>query len=99
MNSITNLPVKISKNASHSDITILNNRIIIVWDEISKDGTGIFTAQSMDKGATWSMPLRLSVNGTNATHPRIVASDHNALILWTEKQSKQASQWAMTWLD
>ena len=99
VNSMTNSPVKITKNATHSDIAILDNRVIVVWDEMSKDGTGIFSAESIDKGATWSMPRRLSANGTNSTHPRIVANKNNALVLWTEKQSKQANQWAMTWLE
>ncbi|MDD5227530.1 MAG: sialidase family protein [Methylococcales bacterium] len=99
VNSITNSPVKIGRNATHSDIAILENRVVVVWDEMSVEGTGIFTAQSVDKGATWSTPRRLSANSTNSTHPRIVASENNALILWTEKQPKQSNQWAMTWLN
>lgn len=99
VNSITSLPVKISKNATHSDIAVLDNHVIVVWDEMSKDGTGIFSTESTDKGATWSTPRRLSANRKNSTHPRIVASGNNALVLWTEKQPKQASQWAMTWLE
>lgn len=99
VNSITNSPVKISRNATHSDIAVLENRVIVVWDEMSKDGTGIFFAESIDKGTTWTTPRRLSGNGTNSTHPRIVASENNVLIVWTEKQPKQASQWAMTWLE
>jgi hypothetical protein len=99
VNSISKIPVKIGKNAIHSDIAILKNRLILVWDEISKDGTGIFTAESVDKGASWSTPRRLSINGRTATHPRIVTSENNALILWTEKQPKQSSQWAMKWLE
>lgn len=98
-NSITNTPVKISKNATHSDIAILEHRIVVVWDEMSSEGTGILVAESTDKGATWSTPRRLSAVGTTSTHPRIVASENNALILWTEKQPKQTSQWAMTWLE
>jgi len=97
--SNTDTPVKIGKNATHSDIAVLDNRVVIVWDEISVEGTGIFTAQSIDKSASWSAPRRLSAIGTNATHPRIVSNKNNALILWTEKQPKQTSQWAMTWLD
>ncbi len=93
-----NMPVKISKNAAHSDIAVLENRVVIVWDEIGTEGTGIFTAQSIDNGASWSAPRRLSTTGTNAIHPRIVSSGNNALILWTEKQPKQSSQWVMTWL-
>ncbi len=99
MNSITQRPIKISKNATHSDIALLENRVVVVWDEMSKDGTGIFLAESMDKGATWTVSHRLSANGVNSTHPRIVTTENNALILWTEKQPKHPNQLAMTWLD
>ncbi len=99
LNSITNTPVKVGKKATHSDIAVLENRLVVVWDEMTKEGTGIFSAQSFDKGKTWSSPQRLSANGTNSTHPRIVATENNALILWTEKQSKQANQLKMTWLE
>jgi hypothetical protein len=99
VNSLSKTPVKIGKNATHSDLAIFENRVILVWDEMSKDGTGIFTAQSIDKGANWSTPRRLSENGTTATHPRIVVGENNALVLWTQKQPKQLSQWAMTWLE
>lgn len=99
VNSITNFPVKIRQNATHSDIAVLKNRVIVVWDEMSKDGTGIFSSESTDKGTSWSTPCRLSANSTNSTHPRIVTNENNALIFWTEKQPKQANQWAMTWLE
>jgi hypothetical protein len=99
MNSVTNLLVKIGKNATHSDIAVLENRVVVVWDEMIAEGTGIFSAQSIDKGTTWSMPRRLSANGTNSTHPRIIVNENNVLIFWTEKQPKQSSQWTMTWLD
>ena len=99
VNSDNQSPVKISKNATHSDIAILENRVIMVWDEMSAEGTGIFSAQSIDKGLTWSTSHRLSANGIKATHPRILSVENHALVFWTEKQSKQSSQWAMSWLD
>lgn len=99
VNSILKKPVKIGKNATHSDIAIFKNRLILVWDEMSKDGTGVFVSESTDKGQSWSTPRRLSELGTKATHPRIVASDENALVVWTEKKQKQSSQWQMSWLD
>jgi hypothetical protein len=99
VNSLSKTPVKIGKNATHSDMAILENRVILVWDEMSKDGTGIFVAESSDKGASWSTPRRISTTSTSSTHPRIVASENNAVVLWTEKQPKQSTQWAMTWLD
>jgi hypothetical protein len=92
VNSLTNAPVKISKNATHSDITVLENRVVMVWDEMSKEGTGIFSAQSSDNGQTWSTAHRLSSMGANSTHPRIITTENSALILWTEKSPKQPAQ-------
>lgn len=99
VNSLSKTPVKIGKNATHSEIAIFKNRLILAWDEMSKDGTGIFVAESMDKGASWSTPRRLSELGSKATHPRIVATEENALILWTEKKSQQATQLRMSWMN
>lgn len=99
VNSILKTPVKIGKNATHSDITIFKNRLILVWDEMSKDGTGVFVSESTDKGENWSTPRRLSELGTKATHPRIIVNDESALILWTEKKPKQTNRWQMSWLD
>lgn len=99
VNSISKTAVKIGKNATHSDIAIFKNRLIFVWDEMSKDGTGIFVSESIDKGESWSTPRRLSELGSKATHPRIVATEDNALILWTEKKPKQANQLQMRSFD
>jgi hypothetical protein len=90
LNSLTNKPIKIAKNATHSDIAVLEKRVVLVWDEMSKEGTGIFAAQSLDEGKTWSTSERLSTKGKNSTHPRIVAIENEALVLWTEKQSQNA---------
>jgi hypothetical protein len=64
----------------------------MVWDEMSKEGTGIFSAQSSDNGQTWSTAHRLSSMGANSTHPRIITTENSALILWTEKSPKQPAQ-------
>ncbi len=98
VNSDNQRPVKINKNATHSDIAVLDNRIIMVWDEMSAEGTGIFSAQSIDNGMTWSASHRLSAIGTNATHPRILSVENHALVLWTEKQSKKSNEWVVSWL-
>lgn len=95
-----NKTVKIGKNATHSDIVALEGRIVVVWDEMSPEGTTIYTSQSIDNGNSWSLPRRLSDIGSFATHPRILATDNNnAQIFWTEKQRKQPSKLAIRLLD
>jgi hypothetical protein len=91
--------VKIGKNATHSDIIAMNDRIIVVWDEIQPGGTAIFSSQSFDNAMSWSTPQRLSDSGSTATHPRIIASNTNAQVFWTEKMNQQQSKLVMTWLD
>lgn len=91
--------VKIGKNAIHSDITVLDNRIFLVWDEIRPEGTAIFSSQSVDKGVSWTTPHRLSDVGKTSTHPRIVSIENAALVFWTEKQHHQPSQLVMRGLD
>lgn len=95
-----NKTVKIGKNATHSDIVALEDRIVVVWDEMSPEGTTIYTSQSIDNGNSWSLPRHLSDIGSFATHPRILATDNNnAQIFWTEKQRKQPSKLAIRSLD
>lgn len=93
------LPIKIGKNATHSDIAVLNDKqdhLVLVWDEMNPEGTGIFSAESLDAGITWSTAKRLSAMGTHATHPHVIATASGFLVLWTEKQEKQTtSRWAI----
>ena len=93
------MTVKIGKNATHSDIVAIKDRIIVVWDEIQPEGTAIYSSQSVDNGASWSLPNRLSDSGYTATHPRIVAVNNHAHIFWTEKKRKQPSLLVMRRLD
>jgi hypothetical protein len=91
--------VKIGKNATHSDIISMNDRIIVVWDEIQPSGTAIFSSQSFDNAISWSTPQRLSDPESTASHPRIIASNTNAQVFWTEKMNKQQAKLVMTWLE
>lgn len=91
--------VKIGKNATHSDLAVLENKIILVWDEMQPKGNQIFSAYSQDKGHSWSTPIALSKTGAFATHPRLGVIDNQAIVFWTQKLPKQASQLVMRWLD
>ena len=77
----------------------MDDRIVLVWDEIHPEGTTIFSSQSVDKGVSWTTPHRLSEVGKTATHPRIIAIENTPLIFWTEKQLHQPSNLVMKWLD
>ncbi|MEQ1531020.1 MAG: exo-alpha-sialidase, partial [Methylococcales bacterium] len=93
-------PYKLGEHPMHSDIAVNAAGVATaVWDEREPDGAGIFTAQTMDAGLSWSKPKRLSQAGNSATHPRVVATATGFMVMWTEKQAKQLSQWAFTMLE
>ncbi len=85
--------IKMSKNAMHSDILSLEEKIIVIWDEISSEGTGIFISESSDRGESWTNPHKLSTKHTIATHPHLIKVNNKTFAYWTEKQAKQTSQW------
>ncbi len=93
-------PFKLGKNPTHSDIAVSAEHILTaVWDERESEGSSIFTAQSSDNGKSWTLPVRLSQEGNSATHPRALATLAGVIVMWTEKQNKQLSQWAYTVIE
>jgi BNR repeat-like domain len=87
-------PQKLGNAAIHGDIASVDGDLVAIWDEMEPDGTGIFYAKSEDEGLTWLSPTRLATASNGATHPRLVATKHGLLALWTEKPKKQPGQLA-----
>lgn len=88
-------PKKMGNTAIHSDIAALDeSHIAAIWDEMEAEGTSIFYAKSNDNGTSWLTPIRLTAASAAATHPRLIATKHGFLALWTEKPGKQPSQLA-----
>jgi BNR repeat-like domain len=83
-------PKKMGTSAIHADIAAFDGKLVALWDEMEAEGISIFYAKSEDDGNSWSSPTRLSEAKNAATHPRLVATKHGKLALWTEKPSKQA---------
>jgi BNR repeat-like domain len=93
-------PQKLGNTAIHGDIAALgSDNIVVLWDEMEPDGSSIFYAKSEDGGTTWLMSTRLTVAANSATHPRLIATGHGLLALWTEKPSKQPRQLAWQLLE
>ncbi len=73
-----------NESALHSDLASDDNRVIAVWDMMTADGLAIFSAESKDKGLSWSESKRISSAGYRATHPKIVARGSDFLAVWTQ---------------
>ena len=72
--------------AVHSDVAVANNgNLIAAWDFISDSGFQVVHSESNDQGMNWSKAKLLSADDKASSHPRVVAMQDNALILWTEK--------------
>lgn len=66
-------PIRLgSKTAKHSDLAAAGDRLVCAWDQwmALDDLAGVFVAESTDRGATWSSPVRISPPGVQASFPR-----------------------------
>ncbi|SJM96204.1 BNR repeat-containing protein [Crenothrix polyspora] len=93
-------PYKLGKMAVHGDVAVTGDKHIrVVWDETGAEGSRVFSAQSDDGGLSWSVAKQWSLPNHNAVQPRIVPAQNGFLLLWTEKQAKQASQLMTVWVE
>lgn len=89
------IPRKLGNRAMHGDIAARNRTdVAAIWNEMEADGSSIFFSKSDDGGATWSTPKRLTEASHAATQPKLVATKHGFLALWTEKNQQQSSELA-----
>jgi hypothetical protein len=70
--------------AQRADLAARGGELAAVWDEVAGQSAAVFLSRSKDGGAAWSKPLRLSAEGASAIYPRIVATQANLLVVWTE---------------
>ncbi|UJO99492.1 MAG: exo-alpha-sialidase [Nitrosomonas sp.] len=85
-------PRKLGSMAMHGDIAARNrNDVAAIWNEMEPDGVSIFYTKSKDGGTTWSTPKRLTEARYSATQPKLVATKHGFLALWTEKDNQHSS--------
>jgi hypothetical protein len=70
--------------AQRADLAARGEALAAVWDETVGQGGAVFLSRSKDRGAAWSKPVRLSAEGASAIYPRIVATQSNLLVVWTE---------------
>ncbi|MER0216641.1 MAG: exo-alpha-sialidase [Nitrosomonas sp.] len=89
------IPRKLGSMAMHGDIAARNrNAVAAIWNEMEPDGASIFYTKSEDGGTTWSVPKRLTEAKYSATQPKLVATKHGFLALWTEKNNQHSSELA-----
>jgi hypothetical protein len=70
--------------AQRADLAARGDELAAVWDEPVGNSGAVFLARSKDAGAAWSKPVRLSAEGASAIYPRVVATQSNLLVVWTE---------------
>jgi hypothetical protein len=75
--------------AQRADLAARGNELAAVWDETMGQGGAVFLSRSKDGGAAWSQPARLSAEGASAIYPRVVATQSNLLVVWTESAGNE----------
>ena len=87
-------PQRLGNTAIHGDIAVDDGEIMTAWDEMESEGSAIFYAKTRSGENPKFTPIRLTQASNAATHPRLVATKHGFLALWTEKPGKQPSRLA-----
>lgn len=89
------LPKKLGDMATNGDVAAYQyhgaHSVAAIWNELEDEGVTILLSQSPDGGATWSVPKRLSTVNHSPTQPKLVATQHGFLALWTENTSSGKS--------
>jgi len=74
-------------NSASGDIAALDNdQIRIIYTSGDFESTSVMSKISTDGGSTWSDELRLTSDGAEPSHPRIIATPEGFRFFWTEWQ-------------
>lgn len=79
--------------ATHPDLAATaSGRVAAAWSGTG-EARGIFVSTSDARGETWEEPARLSTQGAEATHPRVIAHENGFRVFWTETMADGSSRW------
>jgi len=83
-----------SHDAQRADLAVSadGKTLAAVWDQLAGTSRLIYGAHSVDGGATWSAPRRLSAESVDALYPRIVTAGHGFLVAWTENAAGETGK-------
>ncbi len=76
--------------AQRADLAARGGELAAVWDEAVGQTGAVFLSRSKDGGAAWSKPVKLSSEGASAIYPRVVATQANLLVVWTESVGNES---------
>jgi hypothetical protein len=83
-------PINLSDNAGESffpKITSTGNNVSIVWQDNTLGNVDVFLTRSIDNGANFSEPLRITNNNGTSEFPFITADLKDLYIVWEDDTS------------
>lgn len=80
--------------ARHVDMAVAPSGVMAAaWDELIQGEWMIMASVSSENGSSGSAPRRLSDSRSQATHPRVVATQRGFRVFWTEQEKDQPRVW------
>ena len=92
----------VSDTSTESDfpqVAMSGDNTVITWEEDLSGNLETFAAMSMDGGATFGPGFNVSETDTDSFSQRVVISDDNAVIIWTEDLPGNADIFAARSID
>lgn len=90
-------PLRVGDGDSHGgDIAALTaSKLALAFTKRTDRGSPVYAMRSRDGGRHWSEPLVLTPPGTEADHPRVVATESGFRVFWTEARPGGGKTWAL----
>lgn len=80
------MPIGDNSSASADIAALDNDHLRIIYTSGDFESKSVMSKASNDGGQTWSDEQRLSADGAEPSHPRIIASENGFQFFWTEWQ-------------
>ncbi|MCF6202548.1 MAG: glycoside hydrolase [Methylococcaceae bacterium] len=73
------------ETSASGDIAVIDNKQIgVVYTTSTTENTNVMTKLSLDGGKSWQKEQRLTSEGAEPTHPRIIGTNDGFRFFWTE---------------
>lgn len=69
---------------AHPSLAVAGDRVHIAYVDGRDGQSEVYYARSLDRGATWAVPVRLSLLPWNSFTPTVAASGQDVYVAWTD---------------
>lgn len=74
---------------AHTSLAVAGNRVHVVYVDGRDGSSEVYYARSLDRGATWREPVRLSARPWNSYTPTVATAGNAVYVAWTDTRDQR----------